>query len=436
MDLSGRRRLGRGASKGGELARRCAHSVGLTALGVVAASTPVLAQTAPVLPLGVARHVVIASQVVTTYDDNISGANAAGAALRHVTQSDVSVEPTVTIDASLPLSRESVFLIGSVGYDFHQRNTELNSEHVDLAGGVSTHLSRCLPSLTGNYARSQTQLETLLPGPAGLGASPQNISTHSGVALNVSCPRAGGLSPTISASYARNENDSKVFRATNSSSASVQGGLSYARPGFGAITAFGSFTSVFYDSPIVIPFPPFKLNNDYDIYSEGLHYDRALSSRLSGSVSVAYSLVRPALSFNPSSSSVTYSADLSYRASSRLNLHASVSRATLPTTEVGVAYIINDQRQLNASYRLGTRVTLNIGGSDNLQSYRGGGPLAGQVPNLVRSGRTDSVFGSVNIALNRSLSLSLNATREQRDANVALFGYTRDRVSLTLRTAF
>lgn len=416
------------------MVRRSAHWGGVAALGTVVAWTPVLAQTADGSSTQNVRHVTIASQVETTYDTNVARTDPAGAALRHLTRDDVYVEPSVTVDALLPVNRETIFLTGLVGYDFYDHNRVLNRERIDLTGGVAAQLSRCRPQLKGSYARYQSRLEELLPGPGGATASPQNTATSASVGFDLSCPRAQGLSPTISATHSTYENSADFYRYANSTSTSATGGLSYARPGFGAIQTYGSFTSVAYDNPFLVPFPPFQLKNDFDLYAGGVRYDRPVGSRLSGTVSIAYTSLHPALSLNPGFSGLTYSTELRYQLSRRLDLHAMVSRATLPTNQVGAAYMIDNARQIDASYSVGARLKLTVGGSDDPRSYQGA--LAHQASGLLTSERIDRIFGSFSIALNRRLSFVFDAANEHRNSGVALYNYTSDRVSLTLKSVF
>lgn len=407
--------------------------------------TPAVAQIADVASTGVpstddVRHLALTTQVSTTYDTNVTGtnpnlgANTADAGLRRVTPEDVYVEPSVLLDALLPVNREAVFLNGLIGYDFYDRNPVLNRERIGLTGGVSARLSRCQPLLRGTYGRFQSQLAELLPGPNGTNVSPQNVATTGSVGFDVSCPRPEGLAPTLSVTHAISENSNPAFRYTDNTSTSAQAGLSYARPGFGAIQTFGSFTTLAYGTAFVVPFPPFQLKNDFDLYSGGVRLDRPIGSRLSGSVSVSYSSLRPALSVNPGFSGVTYSAEMSYSMSSRWSVHGMVRRAMQPSPEVGVEYVIDNMRQVDANYKLGPRLTLTVGGSDDPQSYRG--DLDGKISNLVTSDRIDRVFGSGSFALNKRLSVVLDVAHQQRASNFALYNYTSDRVSLTLKGVF
>jgi hypothetical protein len=424
----------RGRREGGALGRRRAHWGGLAALGTAVAWTPALAQTADIPPTDDVRHLTISADVDTTYDTNVAAGNAAEAALRHLKPEDVYVDPAVTIDALLPVNREAFFLTGSVGYDFYDRNTVLDAQQIDLTGGLSARLLRCQPRLKGTFAQYQSHLEELLAGPNAPIATPKNTATQAGVSFDLSCPRTEGLSPTISVSHSSYDNSNTSYKYTNNNSTLAQGGLSYTRPGFGAIQTYGSFTSVDYDNAFPISFPPFQLKNSYDLYAGGVRYDRPVGSRLSGTVSIAYSSLRPALSFIPGFSGVTYSAELRYHMSPRLDLHALVSRATLPSNEVGVAYMIDNARQIDASYSLGPRLKLTVGGFDDPRSYEAA--FTTQISNLLTSDRTDRIFGSLSMNVNRRFSVVLDVFNEHRASNVALYNYTSNRVSLTLKSVF
>lgn len=416
------------------MVRRYAHWGGLAALGTVVAWSPVLGQTADVAPAGDVRHLTISPEVETTYDTNVARSDAAFAQLKRLTREDVYVQPTVTIDALMPVNREAVFLTGLVGYDYYARNTVLNRQRIDLTGGVSARLARCLPQIKGSFAQHQAHLEELLPGPGAPIATPQNTTTQASVGFEMTCPRSQGLSPNISVTHSTYENSSKFYKPTNNDSNSVMAGLSYARPGLGAIQLYGNYTAVSYDAPFLVPFPPFELKNNFNLYSGGLRYDRPIGSRLSGTVSIAYSALRPELAFNPGFTGVTYSAEVNYKVTPRANVHGLVSRATQPSNQVGAAYVIDNTRQIDASYNMGPRLILTVGGFQDPRSYQGG--LGHGTSGFLTSERIDRVFGSVRYELNRRISVVLDAANEHRSSNVALFNYTSNRVGLTLKSLF
>lgn len=411
------------------MARRRAHWGSLAALGTVVAWTPALAQTTDDV-----RHLAITTQVGTTYDSNVARASAAEAQRLNVSPGDVYVQPTVAIDALEPVGRESVFLTGSVGYNFYAHNTQLNRDTIDLTGGVSARVSRCLPQITGNYVRAQTQLEEFLPGPVAHSVSAQNVGTRAGVGVALSCPRAEGFSPTFSASHFTFNNSNNALSSTNYTGNSVMTGLAYSHSRFGSIQAFGNFTGIEYNNFFFVPFPPFFLKSNYDLYSYGVRMDRPIGSRLFGMVSVAYSSLRPATQFVPGFSGVTYNSELTYQMSPRLDFHVLVSRATLPTNQVGGAYTIDNSRQIDAAYSLGARLKLTVGGVDDPRSYQGG--FIGASSGLLTSQRIDRAFGTLNIAVNRRVSVVLNAVDEHRTASSALFKYVDNRVTLSLRSVF
>jgi hypothetical protein len=82
-------------------------------------------------------HVTIQATTIASYNSNVAHSDAALAAQRGVTLADSIISPGVSIDLSLPVGLQQVFLKGSAAYSIYARNTQLNSQDVDLTGGFA-----------------------------------------------------------------------------------------------------------------------------------------------------------------------------------------------------------------------------------------------------------------------------------------------------------
>src|SRR5687767_5378881 len=129
--------------------RHC-RILGWSAIGLAVLATPAAAQQA--------RQFEVRASMGVTYDDNVARSNAVTAALRGIEQEDFIYNPSVAVDIVQPFGRQAAFLRGSVGYDFYDKNDQLNRERIDLSGGVSSPLGPCRPTLGGSYKRQQSEL--------------------------------------------------------------------------------------------------------------------------------------------------------------------------------------------------------------------------------------------------------------------------------------
>ena len=62
---------------------------------------------------------------------------------------------------SLSFGPQELFLKGSAGYDFYARNKQLNSQDINLTGGVAARLLACKATLTGTVDDARTDLAQL-----------------------------------------------------------------------------------------------------------------------------------------------------------------------------------------------------------------------------------------------------------------------------------
>ncbi|MFN3627942.1 MAG: hypothetical protein ACK4S3_08695, partial [Parvibaculum sp.] len=272
------------------------------AAGVLA--TPALAQDAKRLRVQLNARAV--------YDDNVPRSNAALAALRGVEQEDWIFSPSVSIDLQQPIGRQTVFLMGSVGYNFYEKNDELNREQISLRGGVNSVFGPCAFDLSGDVKRQQSQLEDL-----ALGVT-KNLETVSSVSLGAACGREVGFVPTASVAQQWAGNSAAQREDADYVSSTASLGIAYRRPTLGELTLSMNYGATDYDRFILTPSGLEK--DGYETYGASLRFARSIGARLKGSVSGGYSSAQPSTSNSEEFEGFTYAVDLNYRPTSRLGV--------------------------------------------------------------------------------------------------------------------
>src|SRR5581483_6356958 len=96
-----------------------------------------------------------------TYFSNIASSSAALAAARGLKRSDVLYAPALDVNLSEPMGGLSLFLLGQAGYDFHQRNSILDGERLNLQAGADARLGGCTATPSASYSRFQSNLADL-----------------------------------------------------------------------------------------------------------------------------------------------------------------------------------------------------------------------------------------------------------------------------------
>ena len=411
-------------------------SAGVIASAVVATSPHASAQSViPSIEPGTRVQTIgLASQII--YDSNVAGTSSSLAALRGIAPSDEIVSPSLSFELARPIGRETVYLQGSAGYEFHLRNKLLNRENIDVRPGVIGQIAGCQVGLGGGYSRAQSDQSQLAFTPNGIitPAQQQNVLEVEQLGGTASCGKATGFAPNLSVSETLTNNSSPIQRFTNARTFSASGGLAYRRPTFGALSVFGSYSRTDYpDRAGLINFGAGSIGNGFQTSSVGVIYTRSLGSRLRGTVSVSYTKLENLGTALPGFGGLTYSANVTYQLSSRIQFAGNVSRATAPSNRLNSSYSIQEAISGQVLYQLGRRITLSGGGSSGHNIYDG-------VPYPIGFDLTDektyTVFGDAAFRLTQRLSFDLNVQHLQRNANFPGLNYPDTRVGLTARATF
>ncbi|KQR88059.1 outer membrane beta-barrel protein [Sphingomonas sp. Leaf343] len=400
----------------------------MIALSAMMGATSAYAQTA-----APERHLTAGVRATATYDSNISRTSDELRVRRGLTKEDMRYTPSLTIDALLPLGRQSLSLIGAVGYDFYQNNTRLNSERVNLDGAAGFQVSQCSGAFTANYARRQSDLGDLffITDPVGtISSRVRNQEDIKSIGVSAACGGAIGIKPTASIQQTWVDNSAGIRRISDYSSTSAQAGLSYSRPTFGLLTLFGSYsTTSFPNRSSIVGLPD---SDGFKSKGGGIRFERAIGSRLSGLVEVSYTSTDSQRSVNDFSG-ITYRGQITQRIGTSLLWTFDVSRAVQPSNRVDANYSVEELYSFNADYALSERAGINLNLYSRDRNYRGGFLVLG--PSLVND-QTRSVTVGGRYRLLRRINLTLAGTRESRQANGTIFDYKSTRVVTGISTTF
>jgi hypothetical protein len=366
-----------------------------------------------------ANRINIDALVTATYDSNIARSNATIAAQRGISPEDFITAPSIAVDIRVPLSRQSVFLKGSVGYDFYARNTILNSANINLQGGANLLVRNCEATVSGSIDYAQSDLNQLNL------AVTKNINNTTSVNLNGSCGGTVGFAPTLSLNQEWSNNSAPQLKQTNFRDFNVTAGLAYRRPLFGQLSAYFSYDDAAYPNRGLLAL---QLQNGYRNYGAGVRYERKFGARIEGDIKVGYTAVRP---INPTVAGfdgVTFGGDVNFRFSRLLQAHLTFAREINPQILPGVSYGVENSFNGQITYSVGRKLSLAAGGSVESNNYRS----SVNVPGQVASETIWDIFGSARYQLTRRIGFSLDYHHEQRDAIPTDFSYTDDRVELTI----
>lgn len=384
-------------------------------IGVATLSSPAFAQDRR-LDFSVRAHV--------EQNSNVARTNEALAAAQGLQLEDTVFTPTATIDFARPVGRNSLYLRGSAGYSFYDKNKRLDRERLDLSGGFNARLGPCVNMLTGTFSRGLSLIEdpTLI-------ADVNNIQETRRAGLEIRCSRATGLGVVASASKEWADNELTFLEEGDYERVTYMAGVSYSRPTFGTLTVFGNHQETEYPNRL--------LGGGFEVDSIGATYERQLGARIQGTVTAAFTKAEQVGVATPAAAvadieTTTYNAALSYRVSSRLRLQAAFDRAVLPSSGFGRTYDLTEAFRFNADYDLGSRIRFALAAAQVDRDSEG----APAGPVVLTNARTRSLSGSVRYKQSERVSLVLNVGQDERTTNAPQFDYTSDRIGIAAEVTF
>lgn len=367
------------------------------------------------------------------YDSNISHTSRELAERRGLSVDDFRFTPAVTIDALLPIGRQSLSVLGSLGYDIYARNSRLDSERVSLDAAAGLRIASCDATLTANYARRQSELGDLFfigDVSEALTRRIKNKEDIKALGLSAACGDNIGLRPTASVQQTWVDNSSGLRRIADYNQTTFTGGVAYAQPSFGLLTLFGTYSTT--EFPNRSAFAGLSGDDGFKSRGGGIRFERAIGARLSGLVEVSYTSTdsdRAVSDF----SGITYRGAITQEIGSRMQLTLDVSRAVLPSNRVDANYSVEKLYSANLDYALSERAVLYVTGVARDRNYRGGFLVFG--PSLVNDHLRSGTVGA-RYSMGRGINLTLSGTRESRSANGTIFDYKSTRVAAGVSKTF
>lgn len=356
------------------------------------------------------------------YDSNVLRRPEFAAIPEGLERDDIRITPGVAVDIQLPISRQSLFLSGSVGYDFFMNNSHLNRERFDLVGGANvTAGGSCTGQLTGSYTRQQSDLGYLFAVD-----QLENAEQLAGYGIRLQCGGGIGLSPGLGYRHETATNSLSQRQQNDYSTDIYEADIGYQRPSFGRLSVFGTYAETEFENRVID-----GVRDGVEVYSTGLRFQREIGSRLRGTVSGGYTWVKPRLPGVAEFSGISYSADLTYTPSDRLRTTIGFSREAQLSSLLDISYSISENYRFDGQYAFGPRLSLLFGLQYATRSFE----LSPQFPALVpqTGDKSYQAFVGVRRQWNDRFATDLDFAQERRDSDNPLLDYRSTRVGLTVR---
>ena len=394
-------------------------------LGACAAAS-VLAQPAAAAGVPSLDTPPISVQFAATYYTNVAGSSDTLAALRGLKAEDVVYAPSVNLNLVEPLGGATLFLSGYAGYDFHQRNTILDRERINIQGGANTRLAICDTTLSGAYSRSQSDLTDLIT------VATENTQQTITAGLDATCNTGGRLIPSFGVAQSWSTNSAVQYLTQEYESTAANAALAYNAGSLGTFSLIGSYSRTDYPNRIFL-LPTGPQTDGYSMYAGGVRYENDIMSNLNLAASVSGTRLETDNNIGAGFEGITYDATMTLRASSRMNFNVGLSRATRPSMYLNSSYSVAESYFAGVDYVVSARIKAAITASYTQSDYAGGALVSGF---NITDQTLRSVMGSLSYTISPTFSASLNAGYTQRDANVVGYSYSGAQVGLSLSKAF
>lgn len=373
-------------------------------------ATPTFAQsdTAPVSDVKL--------EVTAEFNSNVARSDAARAAARSLSRSDQRITPSLSVDLARNLGQTRLWLNGSAGYDFYRRNSQLNRERIGLEGGVNQPVGPCRVDLTAGISRRQSDLGDIAfvnNSPAFAVKNAETLQEYQG---DITCGRDYGLRPTAHLGYVIARNSNIIRDRAEYNELEYQGGLSYATPNFGDLTAYAGRRDIdLLNQPALA-----GRKVSYHITTIGARYRRDIGSRLDAQVSIGRSAIGGGGALVPNTSGLTWDAEITAQFGERLQVTASTGRQFVNSLSSDAAYLRTQPNLIQLTYAVNDRMRLQANYLYEKKSYRYATP---QVGTFIDRETRQLVGGGFTYDFGRRWQVGLSGGYERRNANGTFFDY-------------
>lgn len=394
-------------------------AVALATLAAPLVIAPASAQQAPQFDIRVGA--------IVRHDSNIARTSAANAALRGLERTDQRISPTVSIDILRPVGQQVFTLSGTLGYDFHRHNKQLDRERINLTGGAQLQAGLCSGSLGASIDRRQSDLADLAflnPGSQLVVKNTQTIHSYN---AHAECGRIG-LRPIADINYSAGDNSATQREISNYRTFGFQVGVAYESPSLGEFQFVSGRRTT--RQPNV--FVGAGGNERYRVTDYGVRYKRDIGASTRASARLFRSEVDVGGGVG-GYGGLTWGLDITSTLADRLQLVATVDRDVSNSLSSDARYTIDSNFAFRGTYAVNSRVQVRAGVNFARSRYRYDVPP----PATFITTENRRIFDAgINYQLNQRIRMDLTGGVERRNANGTAFDYRNSFASIGLFTRF
>lgn len=367
------------------------------------------------------------ASLVAEYDNNIArlgdGEQLSG---RFNSKSDWIFRPSIGVSAERPIGQQRLFARATLGRTYHARNTQLDSNRINLGGGLGFVLgSRCGGQLSAGYSKR----DSLIGGFDDAAAATSESSTFGST---LSCSTVSGLTGSVGYSRGKRRNktdDPSIDRSfADANFQSLNGSIGYRVGARGQVGVSAGWSENIYPNQLIL-----GEQNSNEIQSLSLFGSYRIGSTLRADASIGQTKVSSPVPGSTSFSGGTWNLGVAY-SGNRIGANLSTGQSVQGGGNQAANFSIARNFLASASYRLNDSMSVAAGYTHSNQDFRGTS-LIPETQSLSTS-TTDRVFIGADYRLSRLLSFSVDLNHQRRSTEPASFGFKSTSILFGIRTRF
>jgi hypothetical protein len=371
------------------------------------------------------RDLGVFVSVQESYEDNVLRQPDDFPVIPGFSREDFRFSPSLNVNIEQPVGRQTLTLLGGVGYDFYRRNSRLERERINLQAKANLAIgANCKPDIGLAFSRQQSDLTDFFSvTDFRLRNREQRVTFSTGI----KCGGIVGLKPGVTFERSVVKNSSFFRKIGNFNQTAVGVSIGYTTPTLGELSLFGNYRRGNYPNRGSFTGRP-DVNERVGVYTAGVRLQRDIGERLRGNISLGYTVAEPSVAGTRRFSGISGSADLIAQLGDPLQVVIGYSRTVQQSNQLDVSFTVNDSYNINATYRLNQLITLSAGAARTQRKLRNS-PLL-QANLLGESDRSTQFSGGIQVTPNGPISFTLNGAKSIRRSQSGFFDFEASSVTL------
>ena len=361
------------------------------------------------------------------HDTNVARTDATRAELRGLTQADQRLTLGTGLVVDRGIGPLDIQLDAFAGYDFYNRNSDLNRERLRLSGAFAYNAGPCVGRFLPEFRRAQSELADLaIVDTPGI-ESVRNAQTEQTYRAELACGRSTGLRPAVLYERSRGDNSNPLRRISDFNAERFGAGVEYENPVLGKYTVAAKRQDVDYPNRTA---GPLAANSGYRLDQLTLEGSRDIGAVIVAEFGVGYAHLKPDSATVRDFKGISWRVAATVTPSPPLQFRLNTEQTLTPTLSSESLYTRTRSFGVEAAFALSPRtsVVASLGRAD--RAYRGATSLIGP---LLSEDRLDRGALRLEFAPGGRLKFGLEAGHERRNANGQFYDFRNSFIALQTR---